>query len=71
MRPWMPLALAFYTAVAFAQNNKISIPAGGLSIVAGQVATIDWTDPSSSTVTIKLQQAPNITPTSGIVLACT
>ena len=71
MRPWMPLALAFYTAVAFAQNNKISVPAGGLSIVAGQVATIDWTDPSSSTVTIKLQQAPNITPTSGIVLACT
>jgi hypothetical protein len=67
----MPLALAFYTAVAFAQSNKINIPAGGLSIVAGQVTTITWSDPSNSTVTIKLQQAPNITPTSGFVLACT
>jgi hypothetical protein len=63
--------MAFYTAVAFAQNNKINIPAGGLSIVAGQVTTITWSDPSSTTVTIKLQQAPNITPTSGFVLACT
>ena len=70
MRPWIPLALAFYTAVAFAQNNEITIPADGLNIVAGQVTTITWTDPSSSTVTIKLQQAP-ITSTSGYVLACT
>jgi hypothetical protein len=67
----MPLALAFYTAVAFAQNNTINIPAGGLNVVAGQDTTISWSHPSSSTVTIKLQQAPNITPTSGFVLACT
>jgi hypothetical protein len=71
MRPWMPLALAFYAAVAFAQSNQINIPASGLNIVAGQATTITWSDPSNSTVTIKLQQAPNITPTSGYVLACT
>jgi hypothetical protein len=73
MRPWIPLTLAFYAAVAFAQNNKINIPAGAstLNVVAGHVTTITWSDPSSSTVTIKLQQAPNITPTSGYVLACT
>jgi hypothetical protein len=72
MRPWIPLTLAFSAAVAFAQNNKINIPAGAstLNVVAGQVTTITWSDPSSSTVTIKLQQAP-ITPTSGYVLACT
>lgn len=73
MRLWMPLALAFYTAVAFAQNstnNIINIPANGLNVVAGQAITITWSDPSSSTVTIKLQQT-DITPTSGFVLACT
>jgi hypothetical protein len=72
MRPWIPFSLAFYAVVAFAQNNKINIPAGAstLSIVAGQLTTITWSDPSSSTVTIKLQQPP-ITPTSGFVLACT
>jgi hypothetical protein len=73
MRLWMPLALAFYTAVAFAQNstnNIINIPANGLNVVAGQTITITWSDPSSSTVTIKLQQT-DITPTSGFVLACT
>lgn len=72
MRLWIPFTLAFYAVVAFAQNNKINIPAGAstLSVVAGQVTTITWSDPSSSTVTIKLQQNP-ITPTSGFVLACT
>jgi hypothetical protein len=72
MRLWIPLTLAFYAAVAFAQNNKINIPAGAstLDVVAGKELTITWSDPSSSTVTIKLQQAP-ITPTTGYVLACT
>lgn len=71
MRAWTPLILAFYAALAFAQNNKINIPAGQstLTVVAGQLTTITWTDPSSGTVTIKLQQPP-ITPTSGYVLAC-
>jgi hypothetical protein len=70
MRAWAPPILAFCAALAFAQNNnQISIPAGGLVVNAGQPLTIDWTDPSSSTVTIKLQQAP-ITPDSGVVLDC-
>jgi hypothetical protein len=74
MRAWTPLILAFYAAFAFAQNNnKINIPAGQntLQVISGQSLTITWTDPSSGTVTIKLQQAPNITPDSGYVLACT
>lgn len=72
MRAWTPLILAFYAALAFAQNNnKINIPAGQntLTIIAGQLTTITWTDPSSGTVTIKLQQFP-ITPDGGYVLAC-
>lgn len=72
MRAWTPLILAFCAAFAFAQNNQISIPAGQttLTVTAGQPLTIDWTNPSSGTVTIKLQQAPNITPDSGVVLDC-
>jgi hypothetical protein len=72
MRAWTPLILAFCAAFAFAQNNKINIPAGQntLTVIAGQLTTITWSDPSSGTVTIKLQQAPNITPESGYVLAC-
>jgi hypothetical protein len=70
MRAWTPLILVFYAALAFAQNNKINIPAGQntLTVVAGQPTTITWTDPSNGTVTIKLQQPP-ITPDSGYVLA--
>jgi hypothetical protein len=71
MRAWTPLILAFYAALAFAQNNKINVPAGQntLTVIAGQLTTITWTDPSSGTVTIKLQQPP-ITPGGGYVLAC-
>jgi hypothetical protein len=66
------LVLALFTAFAFAQNNLINIPAGSstLIVVANALNTITWTNPSSGTVTIKLQQAPNITPDSGYVLAC-
>ncbi len=54
-----------------AANNAISVPAGQstLDVTAGQDLTIDWTDPSSGTVTIKLQQDP-ISPDGGITLAC-
>lgn len=71
MRAWTPLILAFYAALAFAQNNKINVPAGRstLTVIAGQLTTITWTDPSSGTVTIKLHQPP-ITPDGGYVLAC-
>lgn len=72
MRAWTPLILAVCAAFAFAQNNQINIPTGQntLTVVAGQLTTITWANPSSGTVTIKLQQAPNITPDSGLVLAC-
>jgi hypothetical protein len=70
MRAWTPLILAFYATLTLAQNNKINIPAGQstLTIIAGQLTTITWSDPSSGTVTIKLQQPP-ITPDSGYLLA--
>jgi hypothetical protein len=55
-------------AAALAQNNAINIPAGGLQVTAGQPFTITWSDPSSSTVTIKLQQGSGVTPSTGITL---
>jgi len=72
MRVFLPLSLAFYAAVAFAQNNAINIPAGQstLEVTAGKSTTITWSNPSSGTVTIKLQTAGGITPASGLVLAC-
>ncbi|OAP63718.1 hypothetical protein AYL99_02945 [Fonsecaea erecta] len=65
------LAAALCAVVASAQqNNAISIPGGQgtLDVTAGQPLTIEWTNPSSGTVTIKLQQDP-ITPDSGAILA--
>jgi hypothetical protein len=69
MRAWTLLILAFYATLTLAQNNSINIPAGQstLSVIAGQLTTITWSNPSSGTVTIKLQQPP-ITPDSGYVL---
>lgn len=71
MRFWTS-ALALFAAAVSAQQNAINIPTGQstLEVTAGQPTTITWTNPSSGTVTIKLQQAPNITPDSGIVLGC-
>jgi hypothetical protein len=62
---------ALCAAVVSAANNAILIPAGQstLDVTAGSSLTIQWSNPSSSTVTIKLQQDP-VTPDSGIVLAC-
>jgi len=71
MRFLYTVAAALLAAVATAQqNNAISIPEGSstLSVTAGQPLIIDWTNPSSGTVTIKLVQDP-ITPDSGFVLA--
>ncbi|OCT48937.1 putative GPI anchored protein [Cladophialophora carrionii] len=60
---------ALCAAVVSAQNNAINVPAGAatLDVTAGQPLTIEWTNPSSGTVTIKLQQDP-VTPDSGFVL---
>jgi hypothetical protein len=66
-------AVALFATLALAQQNAISIPEGQstLDVTAGQETTIVWTNPSSGTVTIKLQESgPNITPESGIVLGC-
>jgi hypothetical protein len=63
---------ALCAAIVSAQNNNaISIPAGAatLDVTAGQPLTIEWSNPSDGTVTIKLQQDP-VTPDSGVVLAC-
>jgi hypothetical protein len=70
MRFLLATLAALCAAVASAQNNAISIPAGQstLDVTAGDPLTIQWTDPSSGTVTIKLQQDP-ITPDGGLVLA--
>src|SRR5271154_5502198 len=54
---------------AIAQENIIDVPPGGLVVTAGQPFTITWSNPSSGTVTIKLQQGSAITPTSGTVVA--
>lgn len=71
MRFFATIATALLATLVAAQNNAISIPEGSstLSVTAGQPLVIDWTNPSSGTVTIKLVQQP-ITPDSGIVLAC-
>ncbi|RMZ78506.1 hypothetical protein DV737_g3813, partial [Chaetothyriales sp. CBS 132003] len=67
-------AVALFASFALAlaeANNAIDIPSGQstLDVTAGQPVTITWSNPSSGTVTIKLQQSgSNITPDSGIVL---
>lgn len=61
-------SLLAFAAAVFAQQNAINIPNGGFQVTAGQPFTITWNDPSSSTVTIKLQQGSNITPDTGITL---
>ena len=74
MRFVTPLSVALFAALAYAQSqfNAISIPSGQstLQVASGQSLTISWTNPSSGTVTIKLQQLGDITPDSGITLAC-
>ncbi|RMD44085.1 hypothetical protein DV735_g973, partial [Chaetothyriales sp. CBS 134920] len=69
---FLKAALALFASVALAaQNNAIDVPNGQstLAVTAGQPVTITWSNPSSGTVTIKLQQSDsNITPDSGIVL---
>jgi len=60
--------LALVAAVLAQKNNAINIPVGGLQVTAGQPITITWTDPSSSTVTIKLQQGSGVTPETGITV---
>ena len=66
---FVSLLLPLLVAGVTAQQNAINVPAGGLQIVANRPVTITWSDPSDGTVTLKLQQAPDITPESGIVLA--
>lgn len=69
MRFWT-CAVALFASLALAQQNAINIPGSALDVTAGQPTTITWQNPSSGTVTIKLQQNDNnITPDSGIVLA--
>ncbi|KAL6241258.1 hypothetical protein RBB50_011937 [Rhinocladiella similis] len=70
MRFFSTAVAALCAAVVAAQNNAISVPSGQstLDVTAGKPLTIQWTDPSSGTVTIKLQQDP-ITPDGGITLA--
>merc|ERR1712230_113156 len=68
MRFFATAVAALCAAVVAAQNNAISVPAGQstLDVTAGQPLTIEWTNPSSGTVTIKLQQDP-ITPDANIL----
>ena len=62
--------LALLVAAVTAQQNAIDIPTGGLDIVANKPLTITWTNPSSGTITIKLQQGSEVTPQTGLVVAC-
>ncbi|RVX69198.1 hypothetical protein B0A52_07174 [Exophiala mesophila] len=67
---FLSIAAALFAATVTAQlNNAIAIPEGSstLDVTAGEPLTIEWSNPSSGTVTIKLQQEP-VTPDSGIVL---
>lgn len=69
---FLTIAATLFAAVVTAQNNNaIAVPEGSstLDVTAGEPLTLDWSNPSSTTVTIKLQQDP-VTPESGIVLAC-
>ena len=69
---FLSIAAALFAATVTAQlNNAIAIPEGSstLDVTAGEPLTIEWSNPSSGTVTIKLQQEP-VTPDSGIVLLC-
>jgi hypothetical protein len=72
MRLLSTAVAVLFAGIVAAQNNAISVPAGQstLDVTAGQPLSIEWTNPSSGTVTIKLQQDP-ITPDGGITLACT
>ncbi|KAF7505428.1 hypothetical protein GJ744_000974 [Endocarpon pusillum] len=71
MRPWVPIVLAFAALVAAqgGNNNAINNPASGIQAEAGQPLTLTWTNPSSGTVTIKIQTSGDIQPTDGIVVA--
>ncbi|KIV95641.1 hypothetical protein PV10_03268 [Exophiala mesophila] len=67
---FLSIVAALFAATVTAQlNNAISIPEGSstLDVTAGEPLTIEWTNPSRGTVTIKLQQEP-VTPDGGIVL---
>ncbi|KAK4942940.1 hypothetical protein LTR10_017324 [Elasticomyces elasticus] len=70
MRFFTTAVTALCAGIVAAQNNAISVPSGEstLAVTAGQPLTLQWTNPSSGTVTIKLQQDP-ITPNGGITLA--
>jgi hypothetical protein len=60
--------VALFAAVAFAAQNAINIPPGGLIITANVPTTITWSDPSSGTVTIKLQQGAGVTSETGLIV---
>ncbi|KAI1977772.1 hypothetical protein LOZ53_004870 [Ophidiomyces ophidiicola] len=70
MRSTIVFALgAFVAAVAADRENPFNVPPGGYQFQANIPTTLTWRPTTSSTVTIKLQKAGDITPSSGIVLA--
>lgn len=64
-------ALAAFVAAQTGGPNAFMVPASGnYQLTAGQPTTFQWTNPSGSTVTLKLRDGPTGHLNSGTVIAC-
>jgi hypothetical protein len=70
MRSIFCFALSAFAVLAAAADNAFNVPQGGYKFTAGQPTTLSWKATTKATVTLKLQKASDVTPDSGIVLAC-
>ncbi|EER28615.1 hypothetical protein D8B26_001114 [Coccidioides posadasii str. Silveira] len=70
MRSPIVIALGVLAAVAAAaRENPFNNPSGGYRFAANMPTTLSWEPTTDGTVTLKLQKAGNITPSSGITIA--
>ena len=65
---FLACVLALFVALATAQQNAINVPPGGLQVAANTPVTLTWTNPSSGTITIKLQQGSVMTADTGLTV---
>ncbi|KMU90217.1 hypothetical protein CIHG_08027 [Coccidioides immitis H538.4] len=70
MRSPIVIALGVLAAVAAAaRENPFNNPSGGYRFAANMPTTLSWEPTTDGTVTLKLQKAGAINPTSGITIA--
>ena len=70
MRSIFYLVLSAFVLLATAADNAFNVPPGGYKFTAGLPTTLTWKPSTDGTVTLKLHKGSDITPESGIVLAC-